>query len=600
MAAGCRSAASAISYSWLAVCWSCRSHGGGSSSLAVRLESRKIRFPPDYQSVRLYVICQFSEDGEFMSAEDFSDAGYACRKAGAAEIRGSAPGRSRELTVLRIYYDLPAVKVLAGIRRCGKSFLLRQIRDELRISSPAARFFDLARPAEQEAFECWFHAAMQDPALSGMGGGGKGGTAAGSGVRGHVILDHLSDPAMLDGSCRELARRGFSVFAACQEPLTSDPAGGDRNVAGCLHDLLGNSSPEAYPGTGADRRNICPSGQIVAFLLRPLSFAGARELAALSGRELCLEDYLIWGGLPEMILRGHPGNGEESAGNRCFIWHTEELMLQDALRKWPIASPKAFAEAAGFIGSASGSFASQDRIRDHLRRHRLKWPRRDPGLWLGALQSVYAGECARLIACPETADSCLRSAPVSVPAFGSAAAAERIADPAAAPASVMVREPAASCISAQSPAPGSSPESGISDHQWPCGSGGNSRDPGFCFFAMDPALCSQYRGDGAWDLNRCARTVLYNELRSRGYEVSCQELGQGRMVFHAAAAGRRRFAAVLWGRGGIRGLRNLLASVRRRREMEPIILADQRLAGGGELPAGTVSLENFLLGRVEI
>lgn len=491
--------------------------------------------------------------------------------AGVPGAVGSSPGRSRELSILRACYDTPAVKVITGIRRCGKSFLLRQIRDELAAHSPETCFFDLALPGEKENFDRWLLSIRQDPAPSGAGGRGSGGSGencpgardvpGSAGVRGHVILDHLSDSALLCGTCRDLAQRGFSVFAACQDLLTHCSPGGDREDPIPFSELMQFPPSEVPIGAGNDPLSTFPSWQILNFLLRPLSFAGARELAALSDWELSLEDYLIWGGLPEVILRGRPESGEASAGNRCRICHTEELCFRDVLRKGQITSPKAFAEAAGFIEASSGSAVCMDRIREHLSRHRLKWPRKDPGLWLGALANAWVGECAEII-------------------------------------TEKTHSPAPTLVSDSSSAVSSS--SGLCSHGVPhSGSfGGNTGDSMFCFFAMDPALCSQYRGDGAWDLIRCARTVLFNEIRSRGYEVTCQDLGQGRMVFHAAAPGNRRFAAVLWdGRGGTGGLRSLLASVSCSGPQEQIILVTLGAGQDEELPVRAVSLENFLLCR---
>ncbi len=39
--------------------------------------------------------------------------------------------RPQYMNMLRIYRDVPLVKILAGIRRCGKSTILEMLRDEL-------------------------------------------------------------------------------------------------------------------------------------------------------------------------------------------------------------------------------------------------------------------------------------------------------------------------------------------------------------------------------------------------------------------------------------------------------------------------------------
>ena len=39
--------------------------------------------------------------------------------------------REKYLAKIRDYYDVDLIKVITGIRRCGKSVLLSQIRDEI-------------------------------------------------------------------------------------------------------------------------------------------------------------------------------------------------------------------------------------------------------------------------------------------------------------------------------------------------------------------------------------------------------------------------------------------------------------------------------------
>lgn len=46
--------------------------------------------------------------------------------------------RSNYMNTLKTYRDVPLVKILAGIRRCGKSTILDMLRDDLLESGIAA------------------------------------------------------------------------------------------------------------------------------------------------------------------------------------------------------------------------------------------------------------------------------------------------------------------------------------------------------------------------------------------------------------------------------------------------------------------------------
>ena len=46
--------------------------------------------------------------------------------------------RSQYMELLKTYRDVPLVKILAGIRRCGKSTILEMLRDDLQNNGVAA------------------------------------------------------------------------------------------------------------------------------------------------------------------------------------------------------------------------------------------------------------------------------------------------------------------------------------------------------------------------------------------------------------------------------------------------------------------------------
>ena len=46
--------------------------------------------------------------------------------------------RSQYMELLKTYRDVPLVKILAGIRRCGKSTILETLRDDLQNNGVAA------------------------------------------------------------------------------------------------------------------------------------------------------------------------------------------------------------------------------------------------------------------------------------------------------------------------------------------------------------------------------------------------------------------------------------------------------------------------------
>ena len=57
--------------------------------------------------------------------------------------------RERYMTQIRPFYDSDLIKIITGIRRCGKSVILKQVLNELETAGKKCLFLDFdLRPAE--------------------------------------------------------------------------------------------------------------------------------------------------------------------------------------------------------------------------------------------------------------------------------------------------------------------------------------------------------------------------------------------------------------------------------------------------------------------
>ena len=111
---------------------------------------------------------------------------------------GNTLRRETYLQRLRpLYDDRDTVKVLTGVRRCGKSVLLRQVADEIRQSEPDKVL--------EINFEITDHSSIQSPddldrfvtdRLS----------------SGYVMLDEVQEVPGFEIAVNSLRARGYSVF----------------------------------------------------------------------------------------------------------------------------------------------------------------------------------------------------------------------------------------------------------------------------------------------------------------------------------------------------------------------------------------------------
>ncbi|MDR3201533.1 MAG: ATP-binding protein [Bifidobacteriaceae bacterium] len=204
--------------------------------------------------------------------------------------------RERYLERLRPFYEAPGlVKVITGMRRCGKSVLLGQIADELRRSVPERRTifldFELADhlgirgPEDLDAYV----ADRIDPAADGLH---------------YVFLDEVQ------------LVPGFEIG------VNSLRARGDTSV------FITGSNAHVLSGELATHL----AGRYVQVRVWPFSFAESLELRGAppqaDGDQAALADYLEWGGLPQRFA--FAGDGEARAYLRDVY---DSVVLRDIVQR---------------------------------------------------------------------------------------------------------------------------------------------------------------------------------------------------------------------------------------------------------------------------
>jgi predicted AAA+ superfamily ATPase len=199
--------------------------------------------------------------------------------------------RERYLERVRPFYaTTDLVKIITGLRRCGKSVLLGQIAAEIRQRDPSAQVVELnfelmdlrgiASPVDLEAHVL----AQVDPA---------GGQA-------HVFLDEVQAVEEFELAVNSLRARGLSVF-----------------ITGSNAHLL------------SDELATHLAGRHVQCRLWPLSYAESLELRGLEpGRPEILSDYLDWGGLPQRFAL-NPGLETRTYLRDVF----DSVVLRDIVRR---------------------------------------------------------------------------------------------------------------------------------------------------------------------------------------------------------------------------------------------------------------------------
>ncbi len=230
--------------------------------------------------------------------------------------------RPRYMEVFRTYRDVPVIKVLAGIRRCGKSTLLEMLRDELqRDGVPADHIVKMSYTSED------FDDGMTDKEmyrdiLEKMSGAG----------RYYLLLDEVQEIEGWEKAVNSLLEKGNT----------------DIYVTGSNSKLM------------AGEISTYLSGRYITIPVYTLSFAeylSFKESTGRAPREL-LTEYLRLGGFPIVAL----GDFDEPAAYQIVEGIYHSVISNDITRRHDIKNVDLFNRVVKFVIENVGKTFSANAI----------------------------------------------------------------------------------------------------------------------------------------------------------------------------------------------------------------------------------------------
>ncbi len=167
--------------------------------------------------------------------------------------------REHYLAQIRPFYESDLIKIITGIRRCGKSVIMRQAQAELEAAGKKCLFLDFDLHAlRREIPDADALTAYVDKYLGGE--------------KLYLFLDEVQNVEGWNEACRSIRLQNASVF-----------------VTGSNSRLLSKEFTREL------------SGRYVSFRARPFVYREAKEYAEQLGRRYSVDDYLIWGGFPAAL-----------------------------------------------------------------------------------------------------------------------------------------------------------------------------------------------------------------------------------------------------------------------------------------------------------
>lgn len=227
----------------------------------------------------------------------------------------------REHYVLKIrdfYYD-DMIKIITGIRRCGKSVILEQIMDEIKKKSSNIIYLNF------EDKKIISNIYDSDKLIEYVEKNRKKGKC-------YVFLDEIQEVKNWSEACKTLRLYDNSIF-----------------ITGSNSKLLSKEFTKEL------------SGRYVSFKIRPFVYKEILEYCRELNKECSVTDYLVWGGFPKRFEYD-----SESARDIYLNDLNDTIVINDLINRYKIHKISIFKSLVNYILKSNSRILSSKSIHDYI------------------------------------------------------------------------------------------------------------------------------------------------------------------------------------------------------------------------------------------
>lgn len=253
--------------------------------------------------------------------------------------------REKYMTQIRSFYESDLIKIITGIRRCGKSVILKQVLNELEAAGKRCLFLDFeSRPVrnslpDADALIACVNEHLGEDKL-------------------YVFLDEIQNVPDWNEAVRTIRLYNTSVF-----------------ITGSNSKLLSKEFTKEL------------SGRYVSFRIRPFVYREAREYAIQLGRSFEISDYIVWGGFPAALEQPN-----EEALKRYLNDLNSTIIYNDLENRYGIRKKDVFERIVDFILVSNARIFSAKSIADYMRGQNVSVSVPTVIKYLGYLKEAYVIE----------------------------------------------------------------------------------------------------------------------------------------------------------------------------------------------------------------
>ncbi|MBO4601977.1 MAG: ATP-binding protein [Salinivirgaceae bacterium] len=231
--------------------------------------------------------------------------------------------REKYIAQIRPFYESDLIKVITGIRRCGKSVVLEQIKNEL--AAQGKRIAYLNFEDRQVSATITTDLELTEHIENEL--------SANPNEKLYVFLDEVQMVKNWNLACRSLRLRNVSLF-----------------ITGSNSKLLSREFTKEL------------SGRYVSFTIRPFVYKEIVEYAKELGRNVSVNDYLIYGGFPKRF----EFQGQEEM-LRYLNDLDETIVLNDIINRYSIRKQEIFKKLVNYVLISNARIFSSNSVHRYLK-----------------------------------------------------------------------------------------------------------------------------------------------------------------------------------------------------------------------------------------
>ena len=251
--------------------------------------------------------------------------------------------RNHYIDQMRPFFESDLIKVITGIRRCGKSVIMSQIADEYRSAGKPVLFINF------ESIE--FSSSIPDaPALVAFVKERLSGTE-----KLYVFLDEVQLVKDWNIACRSLRLENLSLF-----------------ITGSNSKLLSKEFTKEL------------SGRYVSFGVRPFVYKEIAEYAAQLGKSYPISDYLVYGGFPKVIELP-----DKESVTQYLNDLNQTIIINDIMNRYRIKKTELFKRLVNYVLISNSRIFSANSVQHYLASEKLNCSINTVMKYLSYLEEAY-------------------------------------------------------------------------------------------------------------------------------------------------------------------------------------------------------------------